>query len=168
MQRTKAPKHVIQTFDETENPLGSGDAILITKAVTEVLQYEKVDIPCNINVQITGDKKIREYNRNFRGMDKATDVLSFPLQEFTGVGWAFIDKSGFDVNSDIQQLGDIVISAESAKKQAAEYENSYEYELAYLIIHSTLHLLGYIHDDEEREKIMHSKTKNIIREMELK
>ena len=137
---------------------------LIKKIVQRTLRCEKADTLCVINVLITNDKEIRTYNRKYRDKDIATDVLSFPMQEFTSAGWIGLTEPEPDIDTGYLPLGDIVISIESAKKQADLYDNSVEYETAYLIIHSTLHLIGYNHDNKENEKLMHGKTKEIIKE----
>ena len=139
---------------------------VVSNAIIKTLASEAVDIPCVVNVLITDDEGIREYNREYRTIDKATDVLSFPMQVFLQAGWKGL--SGPELNEDTGDLplGDIVISFESVERQAAEYGSTIEYEMAYLIIHSSLHLLGYDHDDEGNEKIMHGKAKKIIQEMD--
>jgi len=140
----------------------------IIRAVCTALQSEAVDKLCVVNVLITDDKGIREYNREYRDVDKTTDVLSFPMQTFLNSGWDGLREPEFDEDTGEIPLGDIVISLESVKKQAVEYGNSIEYETAYLIIHSALHLLGYDHDNEINEKAMHNKNKTIIETMGLK
>ena len=106
---------------------------LIKHCIRETLRIEGVDEPTEISVLITDDAGIQKLNREYRGMDKPTDVLSFPMQE-----------TGF--------LGDIILSAERVDKQAREYGHSRARETAYLTVHSVLHLLGYDHIDEADEK----------------
>jgi len=89
------------------------------------------------------------------------------MQDFYGAGWESLVHPEPDKESGMLPLGDILISIETAKKQALEYGNTDDYEIAYLIIHTTLHLLGYDHDCEENEKMMHEKNKLIIQETEL-
>jgi len=141
-------------------------ARVIEQAVCAALSYEKVDISCCVSVLVTDDDGIQEYNLKFRGIDTPTDVLSFPMQEFLGAGWENHGDLDYDENVSELPLGDIIISLESVNRQADEYENTVEYELAYLTIHSMLHLLGYEHDNNESEKIMHQHTKYIIQEMD--
>jgi len=135
---------------------------IIKRAVCETLRNETVDTVCVVNVLITDDKGIQKYNRNYRNIDSATDVLSFPMQEFKHAGWNGCVLMEIDKDTGFLPLGDIVISSESVSKQAASYGNSVSEEMAYLTIHSTLHLLGYDHADETNEKLMHSKSKSII------
>jgi len=84
------------------------------------------------------------------------------MQEYYKTGWNGITNFEIDKDTGDLPLGDIVISSESVKRQAEEYGNTIEYETAYLIIHSTLHLLGYDHDNDINETIMHEKSKEII------
>ena len=154
-------------YDENLKYDHSNDSI-ISNAVTKTLCSEVVDAVCVVNVLITDDEGIREYNREYRKIDKATDVLSFPMQVFLQPGWGGLCEPEFDEDTGDLPLGDIVISLESVERQAAEYGNNIEYETAYLIIHSSLHLLGYDHDDEYNEKIMHDKNEAIIQEMGFK
>ena len=137
---------------------------VIKDAVLSTLIFEKVDLSCCINIKISNDEEICEFNQKYRSIDNATDVLSFPMQEFSGAGWENISNPEPDMETGEIPLGDIILSLEKVKKQALEYNNTQEYETAYLLIHSTLHLLGYNHDNEENEKIMHLKSKQIIQE----
>jgi len=138
---------------------------LVKYAVISTMQNERADVPCVVNVLISDNAGIRRYNKNFRGIDKATDVLSFPMQVFQKPGWGGCPEPEFDEDSGELPLGDIVISMEKVEEQSVEYNNSIEYETAYLTVHSTLHLLGYDHDNEASEKVMHKKCENIMREM---
>ncbi|MBR6532945.1 MAG: rRNA maturation RNase YbeY [Clostridia bacterium] len=117
--------------------LPTGARLLIRKACNATLGYEKFEGSSEIDVTIVDDDMIKEMNREFRNFDSSTDVLSFPLGE-NGV---------FDKNpaTDAFMLGDIVISYEHAQKQADLYGHSLEREVAFLTVHSMLHLLGYDH-----------------------
>ena len=157
------PKVHVQC-DESLKHNSSYDSI-ISNAIIETLRVEAVDVPCVVNVLITDDEGIRKYNHEYRKIDEATDVLSFPMQTFRQSGWSGLSEPEFDEDTGTLQLGDIVISLETVERQAAEYGNTIEYEMAYLIIHSSLHLIGYNHDDETGEKVMHSKNEKIIQEM---
>ena len=141
---------------------------LVEHAICETLRYEAVDEICVINVLVTGDRGIRKYNRTYRDIDSATDVLSFPMQDFIHSGWDGLSETEIDKDTGYLPLGDIVISSESVRRQADEYGHSVEDEMAYLIIHSTLHLLGYDHDNEANEKVIHDKCKAIIRKIGLR
>jgi probable rRNA maturation factor len=143
---------------------------LIKQTILTTLRFEEVDLLCEVNVLITGDQGIRKYNKNFRGIDKVTDVLSFPMQEFSQPGWRHRCDSELDEENGILQggslpLGDIVISTGRARKQAKDSKHTFERETTHLIIHSVLHLLGYDHMDEENEKLMRLREKQIMKKM---
>ena len=110
------------------------------------LEGEEVDVPCVVEVCVTGDKGIRQTNLDTRGVDRPTDVLSFPMFELSPgekpqADWA-------DPDTDKVLLGDMMISLERANAQATEFGHSPEREVCYLAVHSVLHLLGYDHLDE--------------------
>ena len=133
---------------------------LIRKACNATLKYEGFIDKAEINVTIVDDEEIKELNREFRDIDKSTDVLSFPLGE-DGV---------YDYNpeTDALMLGDIVISAEHAFSQAELYGHGIEREIAFLTVHSMLHLLGYDHvNNDEEEKEMFSRQEEILKTMGL-
>jgi len=161
-------KHNINLQYSSKQKTGDIFMKVIRQAVSSALQSETVDIPCVINVLIGNDKVIRKYNLDYRGIDKVTDVLSFPMQIFQKAGWGGCLTPEFDEDTGELPLGDIVISMERAEEQAAEYGNTPEYETAYLIIHSTLHLLGYDHNNEINEKAMHIKCEKVMQEMGFK
>lgn len=116
--------------------------MLIRKAISATLEYEGVEEDCEASITFCDDEKIRELNKKFRNIDRATDVLSFPL---------------FDEECAVPEidcmLGDIVISLERARAQAEEFGHSYEREAAFLAVHSVLHLLGYDHETGEEDEI---------------
>ena len=121
---------------------------VIRKCIRETLNAERIAVPCEINVLVTDDAGIRVINRESRDLDKPTDVLSFPMFEFTPGklprNWAEFQ----DPESGLVPLGDMCISVERAVAQAKEYGHSTRREVGYLTIHSMLHLLGYDHLDE--------------------
>ncbi len=127
----------------------------IISAVNQVLSDQKVEVECDIAVTLTDNEDIREINNNYRGIDRETDVLSFPMLEFDTPGAIFATPE--DYEDDKLVLGDIIISVEKAYAQAEEYGHSPEREFAFLAAHSVLHLLGYDHMTEEEEKIMFEK-----------
>lgn len=116
--------------------------ILVRHAVCATLDFEDFSSDCELSVTFTDNKKIKEINKKFRKIDKETDVLSFPMlgeDDIVDVGYV--------------GLGDIVLSLEKAKEQGELYGHGFERELAFLCIHSTLHLLGYDHEISEEEDI---------------
>lgn len=126
---------------------------LIRKAIRTALALEGVTVPCEIDVRVTSDAGIHELNREMRGVDRPTDVLSFPAFDLLpGEPPTEADEELLDVATGLVPLGDMVISMERVAAQAKEYGHSNRRELAYLTVHSTLHLLGYDHLDEGEEK----------------
>ena len=133
----------------------------IVNACEAALKYENCDFNAEISVTITDNEAIRKINKEFRNKDSATDVLSFPMLEFDEDGNALDDE--FDFDGDKVVLGDIVISAERAAEQAEAFGHSFKREIAFLTVHSMLHLLGYDHVTcEEDEKIMFRKQDEIL------
>lgn len=109
-----------------------------------------------VSVTFVDDLEIQELNKNYRGKDQATDVLSFPMYEAEETQ-IIVDDEEEDL-----MLGDIIISVPSAREQALEYGHSFERELGFLMVHGFLHLLGYDHESEEMEKEMFTKQENIL------
>lgn len=127
-------------------------ASVIRKCVAATLSAENVTAPCEINVLVTNDQGIRTINSASRNIDKATDVLSFPMFQLTA-GEAPSDWSAYlDPETGLCPLGDMAISLERAEEQAISFGHSLRREVGYLTIHSMLHLLGYDHLDEGPEK----------------
>ena len=126
---------------------------VIRSVIEEALNYEACPFDAEVSVVITDNAGIREINREYRGIDAATDVLSFPMAEYPAPAdfSAFQDDPDlFDPDTGELILGDIMISLERAETQAEEYGHSLKREIAFLTAHSMLHLMGYdhIHDDE--------------------
>ena len=115
--------------------------MLLRRAILETLAYENVDIKSpEVSMTFTDNEGIRELNRAHRDIDRATDVLSFPMFDFE------------DESEELEgALGDIVISLERAQEQAETFGHSFEREVAFLCVHSMLHLLGYDHELGEKE-----------------
>ncbi len=135
--------------------LPTGTRLLIRKACTATLKLEGFDDPAEVEVTLVNDDTIREMNSKFRNIDASTDVLSFPLGE-NGV---------YDQNPETaaKMLGDIVISVEHAVSQADLYGHGIEREMAFLTVHSMLHLLGYDHENGGLEKtVMREKEENVL------
>lgn len=137
---------------------------LITLAAKTALDYMGFERDAEISVMFTDNEGIRVLNAQHRGIDRATDVLSFPMLEYDDDGEMFDDPG--DIEDELC-LGDIVISLERAAEQAEEYGHSFEREVGFLTVHSMLHLLGYDHMTEEEEKEMFGFQKEILTEMGL-
>lgn len=127
--------------------------------------YARFDYPFDgqVTVTITDDEGIRKYNNEFRQIDKATDVLSFPLNDFyRSVPGEDMTELMDPITCEVP-LGDMIISVERAREQAKEYGHGMARECAYLTVHSMLHLLGYDHVDEAEEKAaMREKEEEIL------
>lgn len=122
----------------------------IRKVIRTALAAEGVDFPCEVDVLITNDEAIHQVNLDMRGVDRSTDVLSFP--EFDLTPGQLPEAEDADPGTGLVPLGDMVISWEHVTAQAKEYGHSNRRELAYLVVHSVLHLLGYDHLDEGPQK----------------
>lgn len=139
---------------------------LIKKAVSVSLSAESFSIPSEISIMLVDNEYIREINREHRKIDKATDVLSFPIVDmYEGV--INSNEGDFDLDEEVLLLGDIIVSLEMTKLQAEEYGHSFDRELAFLITHGIFHLLGYDHDTPEREKKMISKQYAVLEKLNL-
>ena len=140
----------------------------IKKCILAALRCEGVSAPCEINVFVCGDETIRAINKSSREIDKATDVLSFPMFTLTpGALPASWDKFE-DPGTGLVPLGDMAISLERAAQQAKEFGHSTKREGGYLTIHSILHLLGYDHVDEgPMKRQMRAREEAILADIEL-
>ena len=143
------------TDNQKKIKLPTGTRLLIRKACTATLKLEGFDDPAEVSVTLVNDETIREMNNKFRNIDASTDVLSFPLGE-NGV---------YDENPETgaKMLGDIVISVEHALSQADLSGHGIEREVAFLTVHSMLHLLGYDHEQGGLQKtIMREKEEQVL------
>jgi len=127
---------------------------IIEKVIEEVLIYEEKSLDCEVSVSFVDNEEIKELNREYRGVDKETDVLSFPMEEEFLQGRTIL-------------LGDIIISAEKALDQATDFGHLLFREIAYLTAHSMFHLLGYDHIDDEEKIIMRKKEKEIMKRLKI-
>ena len=135
---------------------------IIKKCIESTLKAEGITVPCEINVLVTNDNGIRAINQACRNIDKATDVLSFPMFQLEAGNPPDDWSEYMDPETDMCPLGDMAISFERAAMQANEFGHSTRREVGYLTIHSMLHLLGYDHLDEgEQKKQMRSREEAI-------
>ena len=151
---------VIITNDQKEIKIPTGVRMLIRRCCNAVLVNEHFEGSAEISVRFVDDEIIHELNREYRHVDRSTDVLSFPLGE-NGV---------YDINHDTgaKVLGDIVISMQHAVKQAELYGHSLQREIAFLTVHSMLHLLGYDHETESERAEMEARQRLILDECGIK
>ncbi|MGE5474506.1 MAG: rRNA maturation RNase YbeY [Ignavibacteriales bacterium] len=137
---------------------------MIKNVVIKAAEIENLKIPFEVCIVLTGNIGIRKLNRQFRSMDKPTDVLSFPMYEETELKGILKSNEILDMIA----LGDIVISLEKAQEQAKEYGHSFERETAYLASHGFLHLLGYDHISQKEKELMRQKEEQIMELLNLK
>ena len=128
----------------------------VEKACLETLKYEEFDEDCEISLSFVTNEEIHQINRQFRNVDAPTDVLSFPQLTVEEGEEADVNENGEIV------LGDIIISVERAKEQAEEYGHGLKREIAFLTVHSMLHLLGYDHMEKDEEEDMFRRQKEIL------
>lgn len=132
----------------------------LNKVLEECFLEEKLkDKKLYVNIVLTNPENIRKMNKEYRNIDKETDVLSFPMFEKYELEERQI------INEDV--LGDIVISIERVKEQADEYEHSFERELSYMAVHGFYHLMGYDHIDEEDKIIMRQKEEVVLEKLKI-
>lgn len=143
---------------------------LIQKVADSAIDYAECPYEAEINVVLTDNDQIQEINREYRKMDKPTDVLSFPMINYEEPGDFSVvseDDTLFHPETGELLLGDIMISVDKVYSQADEYGHSVERELGFLVAHSMLHLFGYDHMEEEERIIMEQKQKEIMNIVEL-
>jgi probable rRNA maturation factor len=139
----------------------------LIKTVIELsLELDNFYVLSEVSVVLVDNERIQGINKEHRQIDKPTDVLSFPMLDFSE-GDIMQTSGDVDLDENLLLLGDIVISMEMAKKQSEEYEHSFEREVAFLTAHGIFHLLGYDHMEEEDEKIMMGKQETVMEKLGL-
>ncbi len=133
---------------------------LINQAIIKTAENEGINCPLEVSVSVVGNEEIQTLNKQYRNIDSVTDVLSFPLLEQDELESGLMQKQ-------LLPIGDIILCYPRALEQAEEYEHSIEREVAFLAIHSTLHLLGYDHLNSHEEEIMIGKQKEVLKLMNL-
>ena len=137
---------------------------IINTVVKKCFEEEGLDnIKIYINIILTNPEEIKRINKEYRNIDKETDVLSFPMfqkEEIEG-----LIKKKENIVTDI--LGDVVISIPRVYEQAEEYNHSFERELSYMVVHGFYHLMGYDHMEEEEKKIMRQKEENVLQKLNI-
>lgn len=126
---------------------------LLEDVIRESLLVEGIGLDYEISVSFVDNEEIRQLNRDYRNIDKETDVLSFPMEE--------------DFMIPMPLLGDIIISVEKAAEQAEDFGHSLEREITYLTAHSMFHLMGYDHMEEDEKRIMRDKEKQVMKRIEI-
>lgn len=159
----------VEFENETDADLGFDMKSVIESVAQAVLETENCPYEAQINVLLTDDEGIRHYNLEFRDMDRPTDVLSFPGLEFSRPGdYSRAEEAVsdcFDPDTGGLLLGDIILSADRIREQAAAYGHSEKRELAFLTAHSMLHLSGYDHMEEKDAAAMEEKQEAILKRL---
>ena len=155
--------------DNRQNKMEVTDELIniINEVCEQSLKEEEMNVPYQISLLFVDNEEIREINRDTRGIDKATDVLSFPMLDYpqNKVFKEVYKDTKFNeiyLDGDELVLGDMVLSLERAKEQSIEYNHSFNREVCYLVVHSILHLLGYDHMEDEEKKVMRKREEEIL------
>lgn len=141
---------------------------LANKVICAALDYEACPYEAELNLLITDEEGICTINREMRGIDAPTDVLSFPMLNYTSPGdFTFLEEDELAFNPETGELvfGDIVICADRIFSQAEEYGHSTIREYAFLVAHSMLHLCGYDHMEPEEARVMEQRQEDILQKM---
>ena len=144
----------------------------LEEVINFALKEEEVTVKAEISMLFVDNEEIREINNDTRGIDRATDVLSFPMLDYPK-GKVFKemykDKEFNETFMDGEELvlGDIVLSLERALEQSEEYNHSFTREACYLVVHSVLHLLGYDHMEDEDKKVMRKREEEILGKLDI-
>ena len=136
----------------------------LERIVGQCLSYENIDYGCEVGVTFVDDDAIRTLNREHRKLDRKTDVLSFPMLSDV----RSVEKTDIDPETGLVYLGDVVISVETAMRQAEEFGHSLEREIAFLTVHSMMHLMGYDHICESDRRIMRTHEEAVLDELNIK
>lgn len=158
MKRTAKGQPRLRIYFESNTDIASPYSLrmLVRRAIERTLEYEGVKNPCELSVTFTDNEGIHALNKEYRGIDRPTDVLSFPQINYE------------DGEKAEGALGDIVLSLERAEEQAREFGHSFERECAFLCVHSVLHLLGYDHElSDEDDADMRKRQSEIMEIMGL-
>lgn len=147
-------------IDDEMIPLGPALVKVVQNVSAKVLEQEGVEMDTSMYITITDNEDIHEINLEHRNVDAPTDVLSFPLLSYETPGKIEAEEGDFEDGRLV--LGDIVISDERARQQAEEYGHSVEREYGFLVAHSTLHLLGYDHEEESERTVMREKEEKAL------
>lgn len=155
---------------ETEVDFSFDYEALAKEVINFTIDHEKFPFEAEVNLFLVDNKRIHEINKEYREIDRPTDVLSFPLLSYEKAG-AFdeIEDNDDNFNPDTGEvmLGDIIISIEKVKEQAIAYGHAPKREFAFLIVHSMLHLFGYDHMTMDEAAFMENKQKEILKEMNI-
>lgn len=160
--------------DNRQNKIEVNEELIniINEVCEKALKAEEVNIPYQISLLFVDNEEIKDINRETRGIDKATDVLSFPMLDYPKdkVFKEVYKETKFNeiyLDGEELVLGDMVLSLERAKEQSIEYNHSFNREVCYLVVHSILHLLGYDHMEDEEKKRMRKREEEILGDLNM-
>lgn len=157
--------------NETEVSFPFSPEEIVRLVAEKVLDTEKCPYEVQINVLLTDNEGIHAYNKEYRGIDRETDVLSFPNLNFEKESDFTIPEEEeadyFDPDTGELILGDIIISVDKVKEQSENYGHSLKREFAFLVAHSMLHLCGYDHMEEAEAKVMEQKQEEVLKELNI-
>lgn len=160
--------------DNRQNKVEASKKLIerLTEVIEFALKEEEVNMKCEISLLFVDNNEIKEINNETRGINRETDVLSFPMLEYENKK-VFKDMykdykfSQSDFDGDELVLGDIVLSLEKALEQSKEFNHLYEREASYLVVHSVLHLLGYDHMEDDDKIIMRRREEDILNKLNI-
>ena len=158
----------IEFEKEYDKDLGINYEEIADKVINAALDYEECPYEAEVSLTLVDNNRIHDINKEFRDIDRPTDVLSFPMVEYDDAGeFAFLEDEDdcFNPETGELMLGDIIISLDKVEEQAIAYGHSFTREYAFLIAHSMLHLLGYDHMEPEEEKVMFARQEEILKEL---
>lgn len=155
----------IEFEKEYDKDLGINYEEIADKVINAALDYEECPYEAEVSLTLVDNNKIHDINKEFRDIDRPTDVLSFPMVEYDDAGeFAFLEDEDdcFNPETGELMLGDIIISLDKVEEQAIAYGHSFTREYAFLIAHSMLHLMGYDHMTDDDASIMEAKQRAIL------
>ena len=158
----------VETETEVKFPFDYKE--LATRVITFTADHEQFPFEAEVNLLLVDNEAIHKINREYRNIDRPTDVLSFPLLSYDEAGnFDGIEASDDNFNPDTGEvmLGDIIISVDKVAEQADTYGHSEMREFAFLIVHSMLHLFGYDHMEPDEAAFMENKQKKILNELNI-
>ena len=155
----------IEFEKEYDKDLGINYEEIADKVINAALDYEECPYEAEVSLTLVDNNRIHDINKEFRDIDRPTDVLSFPMVEYDDAGeFAFLEDEDdcFNPETGELMLGDIIISLDKVEEQAIAYGHSFTREYAFLIAHSMLHLMGYDHMTDDDASIMEAKQRAIL------
>ena len=155
----------IEFEKEYDKDLGINYEEIADKVINTALDYEECPYEAEVSLTLVDNNRIHDINKEFRDIDRPTDVLSFPMVEYDDAGeFAFLEDEDdcFNPETGELMLGDIIISLDKVEEQAIAYGHSFTREYAFLIAHSMLHLMGYDHMTDDDASIMEAKQRAIL------